>query len=76
VRRRYRLQRNDVAPCYVSPVGMCERCDEIDSKIRHYRKLRNGINDAHTVDTLSAFIADLESEKATLHQTPSKKEDV
>jgi hypothetical protein len=46
---------------------MCKRCDEIDTKIEHYRWLRNAVNDQRTVEHLSAFIVDLEAEKTTLH---------
>ena len=51
---------------------MCERCDEINTKIVRYRALRNGLNDQIVVDHLSAFIADLEAEKSILHPEPGK----
>jgi hypothetical protein len=43
-----------------------------DAKIARYRTLRNGVNDRNMVDYLTAFIADLEAEKITLHQLTEK----
>jgi hypothetical protein len=51
---------------------MCHRCVDIDAKIARYRRLANGINDRRMLESLTAFIADLEAEKIALHPNPEK----
>jgi hypothetical protein len=52
--------------------SMCRRCEEIDAKIAHYKRLAQGINDKATIEHLLAFIVDLELEKSTLHPEAKK----
>lgn len=46
---------------------MYEKCVEIDEKIEHYRLIKRSIMDQLTVDRAKELIAELESQKATLH---------
>ncbi len=46
---------------------MCEKCDELDEKIEHYRKILLSIGDQITVERLAGLIGDLQTQKATLH---------
>jgi hypothetical protein len=47
--------------------GMCERCVEIDERIKRYRDILRSITDPATVDGAKALIADLENQRAALH---------
>ena len=46
---------------------MCEKCVEIDNKIKRYRDLLRSITDQPMVEGTRALIADLEAQKAALH---------
>jgi restriction endonuclease S subunit len=46
---------------------MCEKCDEIDKKIEHYRRLKQQIMDDAFVDGAKNLIQELEREKSALH---------
>jgi hypothetical protein len=46
---------------------MCSRCDDIDNKISHYRRLSEHIDDLKMQEAAAALIASLEAEKLTLH---------
>jgi hypothetical protein len=46
---------------------MCEKCDEIDQKIEHYRMLAARISDQATIDGVKKLIADMEARKRALH---------
>ena len=46
---------------------MCDKCEQLDKKIGHYRKLLLGIGDQLTVDGIKSLIADLRAQKAALH---------
>jgi len=48
-------------------VPMCDKCDELDKKIEHYRQILLSIGDQITVERLHAMIADLRAQKAALH---------
>jgi hypothetical protein len=43
---------------------MCEKCVDIDKKIKRYRDLLRSITDQRTVDEAQALIADLAAQKA------------
>jgi len=47
---------------------MCEKCDEIDKKIERYRQIQRTILDQVTVDRTTEMVAELEAQKAVLHQ--------
>jgi hypothetical protein len=51
---------------------MCDKCEQLDSKIEHYQKLLLGIADQLTVDRIKSLIADLQAQKAALH--PEQKQ--
>ena len=46
---------------------MCDKSDELDKKIEHYRRLASQITDQQFVERARALIAELEAEKAALH---------
>ncbi len=46
---------------------MCEKCDEIDRKIEHYRLVVRQILDREFNDRTTEMIAKLEADKAKLH---------
>ena len=54
---------------------MCDKCVEIDEKIKQYRSIVRSITDQPTVDGAKALIADLEAQKAALHPKRSPKVD-
>jgi hypothetical protein len=51
---------------------MCDKCDELDKKIDHYRLILLSIGDQVTVDRIKVLIGDLQARKATLH--PEQKQ--
>ena len=53
---------------------MCDKCIEIDEKIKRYRSIVRSITDQPTVDGAKALIADLEAQKAALHPGPEPEE--
>jgi len=46
---------------------MCDKCDELDKKIDHYRLILLSIGDQITTSRIKAMIGDLQAQKATLH---------
>ena len=53
-------------------VPMCDKCDELDKKIAHYRRIRLSIGDQITIERIEELIGDLQAQKATLH--PEQKQ--
>jgi hypothetical protein len=53
-------------------VPMCDKCDEIDRKIAHFKDLAGRIFDQQTLNAIAALIAEQEAQKAALH--PEQKE--
>ncbi len=51
---------------------MCEKCDELDEKIAHVRRLSQPALDPLTLDRFAALLDQYESEKKALH--PEEKE--
>ena len=51
---------------------MCDKCDELDKKIDHYRLILLSIGDQVTVDRIKVLIGDLQAQKAALH--PEQKQ--
>jgi hypothetical protein len=49
---------------------MCEKCDQIDKKIEHYRQMMRAIPDQLTVDRTEELITEMEAQKAALHPKP------
>jgi hypothetical protein len=52
---------------------MCDKCDELDKKIEHYRRIRLSIGDQITVERIEALIGDLQTQKAAFH--PEQKQE-
>jgi hypothetical protein len=46
---------------------MCDKCDELDGKIEHYRKLASGISDRLTLDGIADRIEEMEAQKVQYH---------
>jgi hypothetical protein len=46
---------------------MCDKCDELDGKIAHYRKLTPVISDRLTIEGIADRIKEMEAQKAQLH---------
>jgi hypothetical protein len=46
---------------------MCDKCDELDVRIEHYRKLASGISDRLTLEAIGDRIKEMEAQKAQLH---------
>jgi hypothetical protein len=46
---------------------MCDKCVEIDDRIKRYRNILRTIDDGATVDAAKQLIADLKAQKAALH---------
>jgi hypothetical protein len=52
---------------------MCDKCDELDKKIERYWKLSAAISDRLALDGIKAAIEDLQTQKAALHLSRSRK---
>jgi hypothetical protein len=46
---------------------MCNKCKELDDKIKQCRRIAASINDQLTIDRIGELVARLEAEKAALH---------
>ena len=46
---------------------MCEKCDEIDRKIEHYRFMASRITDQPILDGIKHLIERMQAQKAALH---------
>jgi hypothetical protein len=46
---------------------MCARCEAIDVKVEHYRKMSSFILDRPTLDSINVLIVAMEAEKKGLH---------
>ena len=51
----------------VRAVPMCDKCDQLDKKIDHYRLILLSIGDQITADRIKVLIGDLQAKKAALH---------
>ncbi len=43
---------------------MCDKCDELDKRIEHYRRILVSFGDQITVERLAALIGDLQAQKS------------
>jgi hypothetical protein len=50
---------------------MCGTCDQLDEEIGHYKKVMSAMTDQLTIERITALIAELEAQKASLH--PERK---
>jgi hypothetical protein len=46
---------------------MCEKCVELDGKIKHYQRMSARITDQPTVDGIKELIERMKAKKAALH---------
>jgi len=46
---------------------MCDRCQELETKIERFRRLALAINDPLTIDRFIQLISDTKAEKTKLH---------
>ena len=46
---------------------MCDRCNEIDARIKKYQKLKQGFIDQQTLEAIDALLKKLQIEKRNLH---------
>ena len=46
---------------------MCEKCEELDEKIDHYRNLIARVADRQTNEGIGKLIEDMQAQKAALH---------
>jgi len=51
---------------------MCEKCQQIDSKIAHYRQIAVYITDQQTLDGIAALIKQMTVKKAAMRCEPGK----
>jgi hypothetical protein len=51
---------------------MCEKCDALDEKIEHYKRIADSITDQTTLDRIKNLVGQLGEQKAALH--PEKPE--
>jgi hypothetical protein len=45
---------------------VCEKCDELDSKIAHYRQMAVNITDQQTLDGIASLIKEFTADKAAI----------
>jgi hypothetical protein len=50
--------------CNEAGITMCEKCDEVDRKIAHYRELASRVLDQQTQDGIAELIEKATAEKA------------
>jgi hypothetical protein len=46
---------------------MCEKCEELDEKIEHYRYLIARVTDRQANEGIGKLIEDMQAQKAALH---------
>jgi hypothetical protein len=46
---------------------MCDRCDRLDEKIGHYKKVISAMTDQLTIERITALVVEMETQKAALH---------
>jgi hypothetical protein len=51
---------------------MCDKCEELDEKIAHYRRLQNSITDELTLTGIKQLIEEAAAGKAALHPDEDK----
>ena len=51
---------------------MCEKCDEIDKKIDHYRVMASRITDQPLLDGIKELIERMQAQKLALHPEQAK----
>ena len=46
---------------------MCDKCEDLDEKIAHYRRLQNSITDELTLTGIKRLIEEASAEKVAFH---------
>jgi hypothetical protein len=46
---------------------MCERCERLDEKIEHYKKVISAMTDQLTIERINSLVLELQTQKAALH---------
>jgi hypothetical protein len=46
---------------------MCERCDRLDEKIQHCRKVISAMTDQLTIERITTLVLEMQTQKAALH---------
>ena len=46
---------------------MCDKCDELDKKIEHYRSLLFRVTDQQTTEGIRKLITDMQAQRAALY---------
>jgi len=46
---------------------MCDRCERLDEKIGHYKKVISAMTDQLTIERINALVLELQTQKAALH---------
>jgi hypothetical protein len=46
---------------------MCDRCDQLDEKIEHYKKVMSAMTDELTIERITALVVEMQTQKAALH---------
>jgi hypothetical protein len=54
-------------------LSMCRKCEELDRKIGHLRRMIERLADPQTIAAANALIEKMDAQKATLHPEPQGK---
>jgi FAD/FMN-containing dehydrogenase len=46
---------------------VCEKCEELDGRINHYRQIARGVSDKLALEGIEQLIRDMEAKKRELH---------
>ena len=46
---------------------MCDRCEQLDEKIEHYKKVISAMTDQLTIERIAALVQEMQTQKAALH---------
>jgi hypothetical protein len=65
--RRNFFDQHHVALRQCNEAPVCEKCQELDRKIEHFRMLAARVLDQPTIDGIHDLIKKMEAEKAELH---------
>jgi hypothetical protein len=51
---------------------MCEKCQAIDERIKHYLAISKRVTDQRTLDGIKSLVEEMEAHKKALHPEPSE----
>jgi hypothetical protein len=55
---------------------MCDRCVELDGKIKHYERLAVFVSEGTTLDRIREWVTKLRGEKAALHPEGDERPEI